>query len=75
MAQHFDASGLKIAHINAERSDPFRLGGRPNYGPWWWLYSASTLRAMLEVSGFRVLAQEPTWGERASYVFCERTSD
>jgi hypothetical protein len=73
MARHFDASGIRIAPINAERSEPFWLGGAPNYSPWWWLYSASTLRAMLEVSGFMVLNQGSYWSERVSYCFCERT--
>jgi hypothetical protein len=71
MAQHFNMSGLKIAHINAEQSEPFHVKGVPNYGPWWWLYTATTLRAMLDASGFKVLAQAPCWDERASYCFCE----
>src|SRR5262245_37056446 len=50
MAQHFEENGLKIAPINADQPQPFRIGGMPNYSPWWWLYSATTLRAMMEVS-------------------------
>lgn len=75
MTRHFDASGIKIAHINANEVSPFRIDGKPDYGPWWWLYSATTLRAMMEVSGFEVLAQEPYWDERVSYCFCEKTND
>jgi hypothetical protein len=75
MARHFDASSIKIAHINAEQRAQFRANGAPNYSPWWWLYSATTFRAMVEVSGFRVLAQEPFWDERVSYCFCEKTAD
>jgi hypothetical protein len=75
LARHFDGSGIKIVHINSDQTNPFRIGGKPSYSPWWWLYSATTLRAMLEVSGFSVLAQESYWDERVSYCFCEKTKD
>jgi hypothetical protein len=75
MARHFDAIGIKIAHINADWPDPFRLGGQANYSPWWWLYSATTLRAILEASGLKVLDQAPCWDNRVSYCFCEKARD
>jgi hypothetical protein len=75
LARYFDASGIKIAHVNDDQASPFRIGGQPNYSPWWWLYSATTLRAMMEVSGFKVLAQGAYWDDRVSYCFCEKTDD
>jgi hypothetical protein len=75
MRQHFNDSGIRIAHINGMEADPFWVGGLPSYSPWWWLYTARTLRAMVEVSGFKVLAQAPDWNGRVSYCFSERTSD
>lgn len=73
MARYFDVSGIKIAHVNANWSDPHWVNGSVNYSPWWWLYSATTLRSMLKVSGFKVLSQGPYWGDRVSYCLCERT--
>jgi hypothetical protein len=75
LARYFDASGIRISNINTDQSIPFRIDGKPNYSPWWWLYSAATLRAMLEISGFSVLAQEPYWDDRVSYCFCERAGE
>jgi hypothetical protein len=74
MAEHFDRLGLKIMHINADVSEDFRVAGRPNYGPWWWLYSSSTLADFLTLSGFRIIQSEAIWGGRSCYIFCERVS-
>jgi hypothetical protein len=71
-AAHFDSLNLQIQHINAAESWPWRNASGPNYGPWWWLYSATTCRAMLETAGWRVLDDESTWGGRHHYFFCER---
>jgi hypothetical protein len=75
MAQYFNASGIKVAPVNGDQDDTFWLKGAPNYSPWWWLFSATTLRAMMEVSGFKVLAQGSYWDDRVSYCFCERKRD
>ena len=71
-AAYFDSMNLQIQHINADQSWPWRNRNGPNYGPWWWLYSATTCRRMLETAGWRVLADEATWAGRHHYFFCER---
>lgn len=73
LASHFAAGGLKIMHINSEVSEPFRVNDKINYGPWWWLYSAQTLKSMIELSGLKVLDVGLEWGGRVAYYFCERT--
>ncbi len=72
VAAHFEERGLKIMHINHDESEPFKIGGQMNYGPWWWLYSSNTLVKLLEIAGFKVLEEGSDWDGRASYVFCER---
>ncbi len=72
LAAHFDSLGLQIHHINASDSWPWRFQGQANYGPWWWLYSAECCRRMIEVSGFRIISDESTWGGRHHYFLCER---
>ncbi|WP_029352597.1 hypothetical protein [Bosea sp. 117] len=72
MSEHFRLSGIEIMHFNRAESEPFRVDGKANYGPWWWLYAPSTMIGMLEASNFRVLDHSPEWGGRSHYFFCER---
>lgn len=71
MAEHFDSRGLKIMYFNTPHRDPFRIAEGYNYSPWWWLYSAGTLKAMIELAGFKVLELGSDWDGRVSYIFCE----
>jgi hypothetical protein len=72
MAAHFESVGLEITHINPKTSEPFRhYGGLPNYGPWWWLFSPSTMRDMLKSSNFNVIDDFPDWEDRAHSFLCE----
>lgn len=72
MAAHYDQYDMKIHHINATDSWPWRHNGEPSYGPWWWLYSPSTCKRMIETAGFKVISEESTWGGRHHYFFCEK---
>jgi hypothetical protein len=36
-----------------------------DFGPWWWLPTASALVAMCEAAGFTVLDRGPIWGDNA----------
>jgi len=72
MAEHFRQSGLEIMHFNHADPEPFLVDGRPNYSPWWWLYSAQTMKRMIETGGFHVIADASIWDSRAHYYFCEK---
>ena len=73
LSSHFDKLEFKIQYINSEDNWPWRHAGQPNYGPWWWLYSAETCRRMVETSGFKILQEESTWGGKHHYFLCERS--
>ncbi|TAF54768.1 MAG: hypothetical protein EAZ60_15505 [Oscillatoriales cyanobacterium] len=36
-----------------------------NFGPWWWLPTASALESMCKVAGFKVLDKGLTWYNNA----------
>jgi SAM-dependent methyltransferase len=44
--------------LGIEEKVTYRLD---NFAPWWWLPTASALKAMCEVAGFEVLESELTW--------------
>jgi len=46
-----------------------------NYAPWWWLWSADTLRAMAEAAGLRVVDVFESWKGLAHYLVCEVPQD
>jgi tetratricopeptide (TPR) repeat protein len=72
LARHFDESDVHVGHINESTKEPFRLSSGPNYGPWWWLFSAGTLRSMVTTAGFTVIDEGLSWEGRVSYLLCER---
>lgn len=74
VAAHFARLGLHLMHISPDHPHPvpFSTGGKMNYGPWWWLYSPSTLLSMVETAGFRIIEWEWTLPEKAAAVFCEK---
>ncbi len=72
VAAHYDKFNMQIHHINMEGSWNWLSNGEPSYGPWWWLYSSSTCRRMIETSGLKVISEESTWDGRHHYFFCER---
>lgn len=74
MAAHFDQSGIKIWNVNAEEAPLRKPNGKPDYGPWWWLYSGTTQTKMLENCGFRVLDHSLFWDGRVAYTFCVKSS-
>ncbi len=71
IAGHFRALGIKLAGITDDQNPWTSLSA---YGPWWWLWSESTLCAMLRVAGFRVLEAQEVWRGRAHGVLCETMS-
>ncbi|WP_036283027.1 bifunctional 2-polyprenyl-6-hydroxyphenol methylase/3-demethylubiquinol 3-O-methyltransferase UbiG [Methylocystis sp. ATCC 49242] len=44
--------------------------GKPNFGPWWWFFTAETIRRMLSAVGFRLVNDAETWGGRAHNFLC-----
>lgn len=75
VAAYFAKMQVQVMHITPgiPLSQPFMWEpGRPNYGPWWWLFPLSTLCSMIETVGFRVIETGLHWGGRSGSVFCER---
>lgn len=72
VAQHFADAGIEVHNINMAAPHPWRWpGGAWNYGPWWWLWSAGTLRGMAEAAGLHVREVFESWPGLAHYLICE----
>jgi hypothetical protein len=69
---HFDATGVTVHNINSEEHHPWNFGvGLPNYGPWWWLWTAETLALIAETAGFKLLHTMETWPGKAHILLLE----
>jgi hypothetical protein len=72
VARHFADAGMAVHNINRPEPHPWLWpDGSWNYAPWWWLWSAGTLRAMAEAAGLRVLEVFETWPGRSHALVCE----
>jgi hypothetical protein len=71
--RHFDDLGLKINAINTDEDESWYIGGRPNFGPWWWLITPTLLCSFVEVAGFEVLGVHEPWPQRATAVVCRKS--
>lgn len=61
VADHFAARGVSVHNIDPALTVPWYSNGKPDYSPWWWLWTAETLAAMLEASNFRVIDIVTAW--------------
>ena len=69
VAAHFDARNVKIDAINRPLSEPWLWSdGKPNFGPWWWIWSPDFLRSLLQTAGFDVEEECWSWSDM-SYSF------
>jgi SAM-dependent methyltransferase len=70
VAEHLRGLDVLVAGLGAP-SESFLLGNQVNYGPWWWLFTPSALRALIELCGFRVVDDADCWDRRARGFVCE----
>lgn len=72
--RHFASLGLSIAHLDgtdvAEWVNPTTM--EPDYSPWWWLFSPSSLRSIIHVSGLEIIDEGYTWEHRAYGFYLRR---
>jgi hypothetical protein len=72
---YFSSKGLEIKHIAPDAGPvaPFMWQpGKPNYGPWWWLFPLGTLCSLVQTVGFKIIATDTSWGGRSATIFCEK---
>jgi hypothetical protein len=75
MGAYFTSKGLTILHITPTGSPPQPFmwrPGKPNYGPWWWLFPLQTLCSMVGTVGFKIIETNSGWGGRSATLFCEK---
>ena len=68
-AQHFDDLQIKVGGINIP--EKYALVGTNftiDTGPWWWLFTPTFLRSILQLCRFEVIEEGESW-ERRSYTF------
>lgn len=76
LAEHFDRQHLKVHNINSDQPTSWQAphGISPNHEPWWWIWSAETVKTLVERAGFSVLRIHESWKGRAHVFFCEKRS-
>jgi hypothetical protein len=62
LRSHFQALGVKSVTGITVPVDEWRVD---DYGPWWWIFTPSTLRQLLLATGFTVLDEGPRWPGRS----------
>ena len=45
-----------------------------DYGPWWWLFTAECLAALLTVAGFEIIENASDWENRTALYLAQRVS-
>ncbi|HKS90091.1 MAG TPA: DUF1698 domain-containing protein, partial [Stellaceae bacterium] len=66
--EHFAALGIKNALLRDDNS--LLPNGMFNVGPWWWLFTAESLRRLLSLAGLEMLAVGESWPGRAHSFLC-----
>jgi len=74
LGAHFSAYNIHIAMINAPLNEPLLLPdtGKPNFGPWWWVYSPAYFKNLVETAGFSIEDECWTWEGRAYSVLVRK---
>jgi SAM-dependent methyltransferase len=73
MTQHFNDLEIRVAGINQALPYGWMIDhDTVNYSPWWWLYSPSFLKGMIESVGLKILDSCWSWDNRAFSVYAER---
>jgi SAM-dependent methyltransferase len=67
---HFAAVGLGKAGIVEKGENLLLPNGMPNFSPWWWLFTAESLRRLLSAVGFDVVSVGESWPGRAHSFLC-----
>ena len=70
VAAHLEELQVPVAGLCAP-AERFLLGDQVNYGPWWWLFTPSALRGMIDLCGFRIVDEGDCWDRRARGFVCE----
>jgi hypothetical protein len=56
--------------VNAPVSSWYFDDGAPNYGPWWWLWSADYVAKMLTTCGLEIIESTPQFGGTGHLYLC-----
>ncbi len=61
-AEYLNGTGVVGAHGIDLPVDPWDA---TDYGPWWWLFTPASFRALVETAGFEVVSEGPSWDGRS----------
>jgi len=67
---HFESLGLGSYNITDVAENLLGRNRRPDFGPWWWFFTAESLRRMISASGLEVIAIAETWQRRSHSFLC-----
>lgn len=70
--KHFSNEGLKIANINGPEVKWYLENGKPDFGPWWWLFTKEYVLKLLELEGFEVIDVYENWPNKAHMFLCKK---
>ena len=70
--EYFSSLDVGVHNVVGPERHPwlFELG-EPNYAPWWWFWTASTLSRMAEAAGFKLLRIDEAWASRSHVMLFE----
>ena len=72
LAAHFTSLGVTIKGINGSIPKFILPSLDCNTGPWWWLFSPSTLKGMIELFPGKIIDEGYSWKERSYSLLIKR---
>lgn len=66
---YFETLDLDVHNISPKLTEAWmEAPNRPNYGPWWWLWTPDTIARMAETVGFERVKIFDAWQGRSHYI-------
>jgi hypothetical protein len=70
VAYYFNSVGLRGDEIIKNAEKLLNSQGRPDFGPWWWLFTVESVRRLLSAVELKTVSITETWRAKSHTFLC-----
>jgi hypothetical protein len=70
IAYHFNSVGLHGDEIIGNAEKLLNSQGRPDLGPWWWLFTVESVRRLLSAVELKTVSVTESWAAKSHTFLC-----
>ncbi len=73
-SKHFDNEGIKVLGVNLGENYQWYFSDKPNYAPWWWLFTEEYIEKLLAIVRLEVIDKYESWKNKSHTFLCKKIS-